>query len=285
MNIDFHADIKDIVNISCEIGFRVNATKPCGWLVNIGSGNGLLPWGNKPLPEPMLTQFFNHHMVSPGHNELIGHTGLRPLPRIRSRAQYGRHHIHHKPHWTIYVINLDLFQFHWTCISNEFCHQTKTVWSLKSVWLLISLTSDTAALQCCSLNFSIICKLHKISQQSTTFAEVLKMVQVLIQRLIFMFQTKSLSASDDSFSLQYDYSLGNSSLSGQNGRHFADGIFRHIFLNENVRISIQVSLKFVPKGSIDNKWALVQVMAWRRTGDKPLSEPMLTQFIDSYMRH
>ena len=26
------------------------------WSVNIGSGNGLVPSGNKPLPEPMLTQ-------------------------------------------------------------------------------------------------------------------------------------------------------------------------------------------------------------------------------------
>ena len=42
---------------------------------------------------------------------------------------------------------------------------------------------------------------------------------------------------------------------------------------------------FVPKGPIDNKWALVQVMAWRRIGDKPLPEPMLIQFTDTYMRH
>ena len=61
----------------------------------------------------------------------------------------------------------------------------------------------------------------------------------------------------------------------------ADNIFKYIFLNEIVRIS----LKFVPKGPIDNKSALVQVMAWRRTGDKPLPEPMLTQFTDAYMRH
>ena len=33
---------------------------------------------------------------------------------------------------------------------------------------------------------------------------------------------------------------------------------------------------------IDNKAILVQVMACRWTGDKPLSEPMLTQFIDIY---
>ena len=40
-------------------------------------------------------------------------------------------------------------------------------------------------------------------------------------------------------------------------------------------ISIQISLKFVYEGPIDNKWALVQEMAWRRTGDKPLPEPTL----------
>ena len=33
------------------------------------------------------------------------------------------------------------------------------------------------------------------------------------------------------------------------------------------------------------KSALVQVMAWRRTGDKPLPKPMLTQLADTYMRH
>ena len=50
-------------------------------------------------------------------------------------------------------------------------------------------------------------------------------------------------------------------------------------------ILIRISLNFVPDGPIDNKLALVQVMAWRRTGDKPLSEPMLNQFMDAYVRH
>ena len=71
----------------------------------------------------------------------------------------------------------------------------------------------------------------------------------------------------------------------QNGRHFADDTFKRIFLNENVRITIKISLKFVPKGPINNIPALVQIMAWRWTGDKPLSEPMMTQFNDAYMRH
>ena len=61
----------------------------------------------------------------------------------------------------------------------------------------------------------------------------------------------------------------------QNGRHFADDIFKCIFLNENVSIAIKISLKFVPKGPINNIPALVQIMAWRRPGDKPLSEPMM----------
>ena len=61
----------------------------------------------------------------------------------------------------------------------------------------------------------------------------------------------------------------------QNGRHFPDDIFKCIFLNENIWISIKISLKFVPKGPINNIPALVQIMAWRRPGDKPSSEPMM----------
>ena len=48
---------------------------------------------------------------------------------------------------------------------------------------------------------------------------------------------------------------------------------------------IQISLNFVSKGPLDNKAILVQVMAWPQTGDKPLPEPLLTQFTDAYMRH
>ena len=65
----------------------------------------------------------------------------------------------------------------------------------------------------------------------------------------------------------------------------ADDIFKCNFLNENDRIMIQISVKFVPRSPIDNKPALVQVMAWHQTGDKPLPEPMMTQCADAYMRH
>ena len=61
----------------------------------------------------------------------------------------------------------------------------------------------------------------------------------------------------------------------QNGRHFPDNIFKFIFLNESIWISIEISLKCVPKGPVNNIPSLVQIMAWRRPGDKPLSEPMM----------
>ena len=61
----------------------------------------------------------------------------------------------------------------------------------------------------------------------------------------------------------------------KNGCHLPDNIFKCIFLNENCCILIQISLKIVPKGPINNIPAMVQIMAWRRPGNKPLSEPMM----------
>ena len=58
---------------------------------------------------------------------------------------------------------------------------------------------------------------------------------------------------------------------------FQTTFFKWIFVNENVGISINISLKFVPIGPINNIPTLVQVMAWRRPGDKPLSEPMMVR--------
>ena len=77
----------------------------------------------------------------------------------------------------------------------------------------------------------------------------------------------------------------NSSAPGQNGHHFTDDISKHFFMNEKFCITISNSLEFVPKGAVDNKAALGQVAAWRWTGNKPLPEPMMTQFIDAYMQH
>ena len=63
----------------------------------------------------------------------------------------------------------------------------------------------------------------------------------------------------------------------QNGSHFADEIFRCIFLNQIVWFSIKISLKFVPKGPINNIPALVQITTLHKPGDKPLSEPIMVR--------
>ena len=65
----------------------------------------------------------------------------------------------------------------------------------------------------------------------------------------------------------------------QNGRHFPDDIFKCIFLNENAWISTKISVKFVPKGQINKIPSLVQIMAWRRPGDKQLSEAMMVSLL------
>ena len=63
----------------------------------------------------------------------------------------------------------------------------------------------------------------------------------------------------------------------QNGHQFAEDIFKCTFLNENIWIWINISLKFVPKGPINTIPALVQIMAWCRPGDKPLSEATIVR--------
>ena len=65
----------------------------------------------------------------------------------------------------------------------------------------------------------------------------------------------------------------------QKGHHFSDAIVKYIFLNENVLISIRISLNLVSKGLTDNMPDLVWIMAWRRPGDKPLSQSMLVSFL------
>ena len=66
---------------------------------------------------------------------------------------------------------------------------------------------------------------------------------------------------------------------------FAEDNFKCIFLNENDRIPIWISLKFVPSSPINNKATLVQVIAWHQTGNKPLPELMLAQFTDAHIWH
>ena len=74
----------------------------------------------------------------------------------------------------------------------------------------------------------------------------------------------------------------NSSPPGQNGRHFADDVSRCISMNKKFCILITISLKFLPKGPIDNSPALVSIMAWRSLG---VVENNSDSSGDTHMRH
>ena len=91
----------------------------------------------------------------------------------------------------------------------------------------------------------------------------------------FKYQLQQMSHAIITNALVKLYGLLNTLRARQNGHHFAEDMFKCIFLNENLWILIEISLTFVPKGSINNNPALFQIMAWRRPGDKPLSEPMM----------
>ena len=64
----------------------------------------------------------------------------------------------------------------------------------------------------------------------------------------------------------------NSSFPGQNGRYY---------LEWKIQILTTISLNFIPEGPVGNNPTLVQTMVCCRIGDKPLSEPMLTRFLDA----
>ena len=65
----------------------------------------------------------------------------------------------------------------------------------------------------------------------------------------------------------------------QNCQNFPDDIFKCIFLNETLFITLKISLKYVHKVRINNIPSLVQIMPWRRPGDKPLSEPLMVSLL------
>ena len=57
------------------------------------------------------------------------------------------------------------------------------------------------------------------------------------------------------------------------------------FRQNHFLLLTQISLKFVPRGSIDDKFALTQEMACCGTGVKPLPEAIMTRFTDAQIRH
>ena len=65
----------------------------------------------------------------------------------------------------------------------------------------------------------------------------------------------------------------------QNGRHFADTISSAFSWVKMLEFRLRFHWSFVPKVQINNIPAMVQIMAWRRPGDKPLSKPMMVSLL------
>ena len=79
---------------------------------------------------------------------------------------------------------------------------------------------------------------------------------------------------------QYSHAVINTLRLRQIGHCFPDDIFKCIFLNENIWISIKISLKFVSKGPINNFPALVEIMAWRCPGTSHSSHYLNQWWLD-----
>ena len=65
----------------------------------------------------------------------------------------------------------------------------------------------------------------------------------------------------------------------QDGRHFPDTFSNAFSWIKMLKFPLTFTAVFSPKGPINNIPALVQIMAWRRPGDKPLSEPVMASLL------
>ena len=176
---------------------QIDITGSTWWLINIDSGNGLVPSGNKPLPETILT----HNCVTSWHVSVWE----RPLN-----------------FWATLLVASKI--------------------SLRLLWWPPTEHQCVLIYRCVFTH--VCCWLFSVGNKVTTTTTKL-----------------------------------NTLRPRQDGRHFADDIFKCIFLNENVWILIKISLKFVPWGPINNIPALVLIMAWCWPGDKPLSRPMMVRLL------
>ena len=77
----------------------------------------------------------------------------------------------------------------------------------------------------------------------------------------------------------------------QNGRHFADGNFKIIFLTEKFGILIEISMEFLRPGPVDYKSTLVQLMAITNVDPGHISShfsgccPRRPQYVPSVQEH
>ena len=214
--------------------------------------------GNKPLPEAMLTRLTDTYICGTrGRWVNCCLFGVNPLPEAML--------IHCQVNFEGKICKL---KFNSQCVYYDHCFEYHVKIRQIMIW-----DFKLACEQSVKNDIKIIkiSKFHQFwyIQHSLNFASNMEAPYTNCRTKWFFTLVTSVMTS------QWDGNLTFNTLRPrQTGCHFADDVFKGIFLNENVWILLQISLKFVPKGPIDNIPSLVQIMAWRRPGDKPLSEPM-----------
>ena len=232
------------------------------------------------LPEPMLTQDFWLHMVS------LGHTGLTlaMLGLKYSRQTWLTHYGLMTPYGTWNYINIGSGNGLLLMAPSHYLNQcwlivSKVKKMLGYIMILRSYSVFTMPLHL-TIIIMLIRQMTRDLEKSLNdgcihFVQIMpRMESILLIIFLAIYGTVFLSWSV--------YALSHI-IRDKNGCHFADNIFKHIFLNDYVRITIQISPKFVSECSNDNNPALVYMIAWHRPGDKPLSEPMLTRLTDKFV--
>ena len=170
------------------------------------------------------------------------------------------------PLWCMFVfcdISLRFWQWVWWINGESIPEVRNSCISSVHYWFLIGLLTMEEELQEMSHLGYVWLMDGLVQDSSNSSVSAMELLQSCTESLMCTY-------------MLWDY-IFNTLRPRQNGRHFADDISKCIFLNENVWIPIEISLKFVSKVPIDNILALVQIMAWRRPGDKPLSEPMMVR--------
>ena len=148
-------------------------------------------------------------------------------------------------------------------------HQLNQYWAMPKLSPSDNHTQIWTKIYFCSWTCTCICFLPWVAI-SVGIVPIHQMLLPVIAQAICRIVTPYEGNSTDQSTAQYMKVLTKGPR--QNGRHFADDIFKCVLLNENEWISIKISPKFVPKGPINNIPALVQMMAWRRPSDKSLSK-------------
>ena len=152
-------------------------------------------------------------------------------------------------------------------------HTDETCFFLPTHWHIETSVYHVICAQFCLLCFVVIA-LSISAEQYGLFTQIFQLQfgkKDHMERQIWMVQLQQNKAKPNHVHIVWYTTLRLR----QNGRQFADDTFKCIFLNGNVRISIKIPLKFVRKGPINNIPKLVQIVAWRWPGDKPLFELML----------